>query len=323
MDLLSIIVPVYNTAEYLDACVGSIVGQTYKELEIILVDDGSTDGSPALCDAWAEKDPRIRVIHKENGGLSSARNAGMAAASGKYFGFVDSDDVVSCRMFEIMLSLAEEHKADIAQCGYVSFSDRSAFIFDKKAPGETFEFDAHAAVESLLVDGRVDVICWNKLVNRSIACIVPFEEGRINEDVLWTYRVIEKAVKTAVTSEPLYGYYQRPGSIMNSRYTEKRFDGIYALGQRAREIKLAFPDLYPLAERNYAGGCMYHYQWLCRLPDSDEYRGYRKRLHGLFCASDLKAVYSVAGLKYRVWYTMFRLMPALTCKLRNLLKIGL
>ena len=323
MSLISVIVPVYNTAEYLNACVSSIVGQTYRELEIILVDDGSTDDSPALCDAWAEKDPRIRVIHKENGGLSSARNAGMAVAAGSYFGFVDSDDVVSCRMLDALLSLAKERNADIAQCGYVSFSDRKAFVFDENVPGETYEFDAHAAVESLLVDGMVNVICCNKLVSRSIACLVPFEEGRINEDVLWTYRAIEKAAKTAVTSEPLYGYYQRQGSIMNSRYTEKRFDGIYALEQRAKEVKRSFPDLFPLAERNYAGGCMYHYQWLCRLPDSDEYRSFRRRLHDMFCASDLSAVYSAIGLKYRVWYTMFRSAPAFTCKLRNLLKIGL
>lgn len=324
MKLISVIVPVYNTAEYLDACVGSIVGQTYRELEIILVDDGSTDRSPEMCDAWAERDPRIRVIHKENGGLSSARNAGMKIATGAYCGFVDSDDLISPRMFETLYTLAIDWNADIVQCGYSCFFDHSVFSFpEDTGPDEEIAFDAHDAVKSLLTDGRVDVICCNKLVTGEIAKSVPFEEGRINEDVLWTYRVLEKAKKTVVTSEPLYGYYQREGSIMNSRYTEKRFDGIYALEQRAKEVKQSFPDLFPLAERNYAGGCMYHYQWLCRLPDSEEYRGYRKRLHDLFCSADLETVYSVTGLKYRVWYAMFRVMPTLTCQIRNLLKIGL
>lgn len=323
MDLISVIIPVYNTKPYLNACLESVVGQTYRELEIILVDDGSTDGSGELCDEWAKKDSRIRVIHKKNGGLSSARNAGMAVASGEYFGFVDSDDVVSYRMFEVLCSLVKEQNAEISQCGYISFSDRTTFPFDENAPRKADEFDAYAAVRSLLVDGTVDVVCWNKLVSRIIARLVPFEEGRINEDVLWTYRVIEKAAKMAVTSEPLYGYYQRPGSIMNSRYTEKRFDGIYALGQRAKEVKAVFPDLFPLAEKQFAGGCMYHYQLLCHLPDCEEYRGYRKRLYDLFVHSDLKAVYSVTGMKYRVWYTLFRMFPAMTCRIRNLLRIGL
>ena len=323
MALISVIIPVYNTKPYLNACLESVVGQTYRELEIILVDDGSTDGSGELCDEWARKDARIRVVHKENGGLSSARNAGMSVGKGAYFGFVDSDDIISPKMFEVLSRLADEHSADIVQCGYVCFSSFSPQIFSYSAVPVVHSYHTYDAVKSMITDAGVDVICCNKLIRREIAKQVLFEEGRINEDVLWTFRVVAGSSKTVVTSEPFYGYYQREGSIMNSRYTEKRFDGIYALEQRAKEVKAIFPDLFPLAERQFAGGCMYHYQLICRLPDSDEYRDYRKRLYDLFIHSDLKSVFSVTGLKYRVWYTLFRMFPAMTCRIRNLLRIGL
>ncbi|MBR4727351.1 MAG: glycosyltransferase [Clostridia bacterium] len=323
MDLISIIVPVYKVEPYLDACVTSIVNQTYNNLEIILVDDGSPDRCPAMCDAWAARDPRIRVIHKENGGLSSARNAGMAIATGDYFGFVDSDDQISPEMYAHLYELSQLLHADIVQCGVVKFSDAAPLKFSVCENADTQVYSAKEAVEALLTSGKVDVTCWNMLVSQAVASVVLFDEGRINEDVLWTYRTIARSKKIAVTSAPLYGYYQRDGSIMNSVYTEKRFDALYALEQRAKEIKRDFPELYPFAERSFAGGCMYHCQWLCRLPDTEEYRAFRKQLHAKFVQADLKAVYSVTGLKYRLWYTLFCYWPTVICKIRNLLKIGL
>lgn len=323
MDLISVIVPVYGVEAYLDACVQSIVDQTYQNLEIILVDDGSPDRCPAMCDAWAAKDSRIRVIHKENGGLSSARNAGMAAANGAYLGFVDSDDRIAPEMYQTLYSLLQQNLADIAQCGVLEYSDATPPVFPEEQAPAIRRYTAMDAVQSLLMDNGVSVICCSMLVKRDVACEVAFEVGRINEDVLWTYRTIARSERVVTTSQQLYGYYQREGSIMNSSYTEKRFDAIYAIGQRAKEIKEQFPALFPLAERSYAGACMYHYQWLCRLPETEEYRAFRRQLHARFLQADLKAVYSVTGLKYKVWYTMFRFWPAATCKIRNQLRIGL
>ena len=324
MDLISVIIPVYNVEKYLDSCVESVVNQTYKNLEIILVDDGSTDNCPALCDAWANKDARVKVIHKQNGGLSSARNTGLTIASGDYIGFVDSDDYISVYMYEVLLSLINEKKAEIAQCDYFVYSDftkKSALY--KKEISSKLVFDSHDAVKSMLTDGIITVICCSKLIKASIAKNVFFEEGVINEDVLWTYRILTES-KTIVTSnEKLYGYFQRDGSIMNSSYTEKRFDALKANRMRADAVKTDFPDLFPLAERTYAGSCMYHYQWLCRLDDTEEYRSFRKRLHKMFVCADLKSVFSVTDLKYKIWYVAFEYFPAFTCKIRNLLKIGL
>lgn len=126
--MISVIVPVYKVEKYLDQCVASIVSQSFSDLEIILVDDGSPDNCPAMCDAWAKRDSRIRVIHKENGGLSDARNAGMAAAKGSFIGFVDSDDIIPPEMYQVLFSLLKQDDSDIAACGIKQFGDKGASL---------------------------------------------------------------------------------------------------------------------------------------------------------------------------------------------------
>lgn len=324
MPTISVIVPVYKVEKYLDACVESIVNQTYKDLEIILVDDGSPDNCPAMCDAWAQKDTRIKVIHKKNGGLSSARNAGIAIAKGEYIGFVDSDDIINPAMYELLYNAIRSTDSDIVQCKCFRFYDFPLFSFpDKTQTTDIASFANINAIKLLLQDKLFTTTCWNDLTVSKIAKATLFEIGKINEDVLWTYRAFSKAEKISHINIPLYGYYQRANSIMNSAYTEKRFDALYALEQRAKEIREDFPALYPVALRSYAGSCMYHYQTLCRLPKTNEYEGFKKRLHKRFCDTDLKTVLSATELKYKIWYTLFRFFPTLTCNLRNILKIGL
>ncbi len=322
MDLISIIVPVYNVEDYLDACIDSIVNQTYYNLEIILVDDGSDDSCPMLCDCWAQRDSRIKVIHKENGGASSARNAGIDACTGKYIGFVDSDDIISPYMYEKLYKLLTGKSADFVQCGMILFSDTPFRGFPHRDRVKVSVLNPAESV-NLLLSGDISSTCPNTLSERNTALSTKFDVGMINEDVMWVYRMLVKSAKTVVTDEELYAYYQRPGSVMNSSYSEKRFDAIKALRMRADSIKKDFPSLYPAAERTYAGVCMYHYQTVCRCEKSEEYEEYKKRLFGMFCGSDLDAVYSVTDLKYKLWYTAFRLLPDLTCKIRNMLRIGL
>lgn len=323
-ELISVIVPVYKVEAYLDACVESIVNQTYKDLEIILVDDGSPDNCPAMCDEWAKKDSRIKVIHKTNGGLSDARNVGMEIATGAYIGFVDSDDIISPDMYSVLYNHLTLYSADIVQCQMLKF-ENLPFEY-KKLPStkeRTTSYSAEEAVRDLLDEKNVRCTCPNMLLKASIARSVLFDIGRINEDVLWTYRVIAKAKKIIVTDAQLYFYYQRPGSIMNSSYSVKRFDALYALEQRAEEIKNDFPVLYPTALCHYVGGCFYHYQRLCRLPSCKEYSAFKKQIHKRFLDSDIKTVMSATSSKYKIWYFLFRLFPNFTCKIRNLLKIGL
>lgn len=322
MDLISVIVPVYNVEKYLDACVESIVNQTYKNLEIILVDDGSPDNCPAMCDAWAERDSRIRVLHKKNGGLSDARNAGMRICKGDYIGFIDSDDFIAAGMYEKLHDLLIENDADVAQCKMVLFSDIPFRGFHESEKTNISLFTAEEAVASLIC-GKFSTTCPSILSKREIALSTEFEVGMINEDVIWTYRILAKSSKVILTDEVFYAYYQRPGSIMNSSYSVKRFDALKALRMRADSIRIRFPSLYPVAERSYAGVCMYHYQTLCRLEKTEEYKSFKKRLHKMFCNSDLKVVFSVSNLKYKLWYSLFMIIPELTCRIRNIFKIGL
>ena len=323
MSLISVIVPVYNVEKYLDACVETIVNQTYKELEIILVDDGSPDRCPEMCDEWAKKDSRIKVIHKENGGLSDARNCGMKAATGEYIGFVDSDDLIHPQMFEKLFDATNKTNADIAQCKSVKFYNFSDVKFQTTTTNSFSTFDSYGAVNNLLSGFEIDTTCWNKLYKSSVALKVDFEVGRINEDVLWTYRVIALCNEVVSIDEGLYWYYQREDSIMNCEYSEKKLDALYALSKRAQEIKIKFPDLYPLAERSYSGVCMYHYQMICRNYCNSEMKEIKKKLHQKFCESDLASVYKVIDVQYKIWYLLFKIFPDFTCKIRNTLKIGL
>ncbi len=342
MSLISIIIPVYNTEKYLNSCVESVAGQTFDNLEIILVDDGSTDNCPAICDEWAHRDSRIRVIHKANGGQGEARNIGIEKSHGDYIGFVDSDDTISPFMYERLYSLIVSENADMVQCAMKKVNQSAdedshcGKIISPHPPQGTLSFpgevsqDYHIktytpyeAVKTLLSDKIITSTCPSVLIKAEIAEKIPFDTGMINEDVMWIYRALRESSKTIVTDEILYAYYQREGSTMNSEYNEKKFDALKAHRMRSDAMKSDFPDLHPLAERGYAGTCMYHYQWLCRLEDKPEYREFRRRLHGMFLSSDLKAVYSVTDLKYKIWYTAFKLLPSLTCKIRNTLRIGL
>lgn len=321
--LISIIVPVYNVEDYVDRCVESIINQSYHNLEIILVDDGSTDSSGKKCDEWKEKDNRIIVIHKENGGQGEARNFGLNAANGEYVGFVDSDDLISERMYSDLLELAKTANADVVGCRHIDFDDKNSPAFDNAVSKQFVEMTQKEAVEDIIREKHFASTVWNLLVRLSIAKNVLFDVGKIHEDILWPFRVILSSEKLIFTEGAYYAYYQRSGSTMNSGYSSKRFDGLDALQIRAELTEDKYPELYPIAVRAYLGGCMYQYQYLCRQPKSKEFENYKKILHKRFCSGDKKALFDGLGLFYKIWYTMFKPCPNLTCKIRNTLKIGL
>lgn len=215
--LISIIIPVYKVEQYLDECMHSIIGQTYRNLEIILVDDGSPDGCPLLCDAYAKQDERIRVVHKPNGGLSDARNAGLAIATGEYIGFVDSDDCVELNMFETLLAKIEEYHTDIVSCKFTNYIDGRIDPSDIK----TLQGYDEGKVLSLhdyfteIVHEHLDNASWNKLYRKSILT-ERFCKGRNNEDYLFFSQLVKKhpEAKIAFTTETFYKYrQQREGSI--------------------------------------------------------------------------------------------------------------
>lgn len=211
--LISIIVPVYNVEQYLGRCVDSLIGQTYKNIEIILVDDGAKDRSGQICDEYALKDERIIVIHKENGGLSDARNAGIKVAKGAFIGFVDSDDYVAPCMYEELIACLTETDSDIAMCRYIRFKgDRCTECLT--SPDECVEMNTLQALENIYSDdGEVYTVAWNKLYKREVIADIRYPVKRINEDEFTTYKYIANAKKIVFTQKVLYFYFYNGNSI--------------------------------------------------------------------------------------------------------------
>ena len=221
--LISVIVPVYNVEEYLPRCVDSILAQTYANLEIILVDDGTKDASDRICDEYARKDSRVRVIHKENGGLSSARNAGLEAASGEYLAFVDSDDWIEPETYETLLGLALREQVKLVCGGRYDISAETGLREVGLCPPRQEVVDGEEAVRRLFVWDNIDSAAWDKLYHRSLFREVRFPLGKICEDIPIMYRIFLDAGRVAMCDRPLYNYFHRPGSITTASVSEKTF----------------------------------------------------------------------------------------------------
>lgn len=232
--LISVVIPVYRTEEYIDRCAESVINQTYKNLEIIFVDDGSPDNCPVMCDEWAKKDSRIVVIHKENGGLSSARNAGVAIAKGEWVGFVDSDDYIAPDMYEKMFLAVQESKADLCICGMKWINEDGSLykeILSSPITDELLTME-QALYKLVRLDYYYYVTSVNKLYKKELFEKVAFPEGKLHEDEFTAHLFIEECEKIACIKDELYFYVQHQKSIMNSEYSIKRLDGVYALYDR-------------------------------------------------------------------------------------------
>jgi len=222
--LLSVIIPVYNVESYLTRCVDSILRQTYGNLEVILVNDGSRDGSGAICDEFAARDHRVRVIHKENGGLSSARNAGLEAAHGEYITFVDSDDWIVEDAYEHLLSLLEEYDVKLVCGGNVDVFSKTGTQKLGVCPKKKEIISAEEMVGRMfMIDGCDSSVC-DKVFHRSLLEDFHFPLGKISEDTAVTYKIVLKAGQVAMTDKPFYFYYHRPDSITTTAVSGKNFD---------------------------------------------------------------------------------------------------
>ena len=235
MDIISVIVPIYNVREYLKKCVQSILNQSYQLIELILVNDGSTDGSGALCDELSILDQRIKVIHKENGGLSYARNMGIEIATGKYILFVDSDDYILPQMCECLLSAVKKYKCQIAICDFVE-------VYNDDKDEEKVETDINRVLCKKM--GKDDMsnfyseapkkfdIAWNKLYERELFSDIRYPIGKIHEDTATTYQLLYKAKDSVYIDAKLYCYRQRNNSIMGTGTTKRSLDALDALQQK-------------------------------------------------------------------------------------------
>ncbi len=240
---ISVIVPVYKVEPYLRKCLDSIVSQTYQNLEIILVDDGSPDNCGAICDEYAAGDERIRVIHKENGGVSTARNAGLAAATGDWIGWVDSDDWIELDMYEYLLKNAQEQEADIAVCSrHEVYRDRQVTLgWDNVEP-----LDRETGLKRLLENGAMQNTLWDKLWKRELFEGLSFPEGRNYEDIAIMHRLFLRAGRVVCLPGAKYHYVQRQGSIVADTTLNNRLDHYRASKERYDEMVGCWPELEPL-----------------------------------------------------------------------------
>ncbi len=239
---ISVIVPVYNVEKYLDRCIKSICGQTYKNLEIILVDDGSTDLSGMICDDQKKSDQRIRVIHKKNGGLSDARNAGLEIATGDYIGFVDSDDWIESDMYDSLLTAVKEHNVRLAITGINRIYDNGYEIdqFTRKMP---IEYVGTDIIRRYLLQDSFSTAAWDKLYHRSLFKNRRFPKGKLYEDAPVIFDILCEIEKAIVLGKPHYHYFQRSDSICGQAFSEKKMDHYEFSKDIQRRVKEEYPTL--------------------------------------------------------------------------------
>lgn len=318
MDRISVIVPVYKVEPYLDKCVQSIVNQTYRNLEIILVDDGSPDRCGEICDAWAAKDSRIKVIHQKNMGGGAARNAGLDIATGAWISFVDSDDYIAPFMLEYLHSLMDR-ETDIAECSHMDVTGDDALF--PGGPVSISFWDTQSAMEAHIRDRFFRQLIWNKLYRRDVIGDIRFPVGTKIDDEFFTYRVLGNAKRLVLSNRVCYAYRQQPSSVMHSLNMPARLQGLNAKTERCDYLRERFPELLATARAELWFSCLYNGQLILRQCQQDQ------RTEALGALRKIIKNYPLMSFsgttKERIWLALARVSFTGTCRLRNLLGIGL
>ncbi len=317
--LISVVVPVYKVERYLDWCLQSITCQTYGNLEILLVDDGSPDHSGEICDRWAEKDSRIRVIHQENQGAGAARNAALDAAKGELIGFVDSDDYISPVFYSYLYSLLDD-RTDISECGFVEVEGENAGFDRGERPAA--RYTPREAMEAHIRDRLFRQLIWNKLYRRKVVEDVRFPVGTGIDDEYFTYQALGRAGGLAHSDEILYAYRQQENSIMHRPYSLKRLNGIRAKQQRLSYLEAHMPDLVSLAKNELLISCLYGMQGTMRSLTGEERRQAEKFLEDTSAALKPVSVETEDSLKRKALLRWAGISLKGTAWVLNLLENG-
>ena len=255
--VISIVVPVYRVEPYLNKCVDSILNQTHGNLEVILVDDGSPDNCGAICDAYAAQDSRVKVIHKENGGLSSARNAGLDVITGEYVGFVDSDDWIEPEMYESLLNLIVQHDAQMALGGVADeiLYDGTLTTVKTSDYGQTPFAENHICAMKRFFQGSW--AAWDKLYQAALFKEIRFPEGEINEDEAIALCLLEQCQRVCYTNKVFYHYLRRPDSITTTSFHKKKLAWIQHCWNNLRYVENNYPELVSYAAARYHGSLIW------------------------------------------------------------------
>lgn len=243
--LVSVIVPIYKTEPYLDRCIESIINQTYKNIEILLIDDGSPDGCPKICDEWEKKDNRIKVVHKINGGISSTRNIGLDMCKGEYITFIDSDDYIEPETVADLYFACLQNNSQMSICGRFIVCEN--YMKVDKCFEKTETIEPCDCVKYMLAGEKCDCVVWGKLYHRSLWAEIRFPLGKIYEDIAILYKVVLNANQITVLSKPLYNFYRHEGSITKSEFNGKQLDYTSNTREMLGDIRINYPELYEYA----------------------------------------------------------------------------
>ena len=315
-ELISVIVPVYKVEAYLSACVESVLAQTWENFEILLVDDGSPDNCPRMCDEFAARDSRVRVIHKENGGLSSARNAGIDAAKGEYLAFLDSDDLWTPVFLERLYTALTKTGADFSACLFRRFQGEPP----KEVPlaAEAEALSQREAFECLFNHRNENmVVAPNKLYKRAIFDSIRYPLGQLHEDEAVIHQVIGAAEKVAWIEEAHYLYRETPNSITTAKFTVKRLDETLAKESRIAYFEsCGLQDLADRTKRIYLHNLMRLYRTAhTELEDRAAAKEVCGQLYRRFCQLHTSRLMAGASVKVKLRSAMFRCAPGLYSKL--------
>lgn len=265
--LLSIIIPIYNVKKYLPFTLENILKQKFDDYEVILVDDGSTDGSEEICNQYVEKNSKVCVIHQKNAGVSIARNIGVACAKGRYVGFVDSDDLIEPNMFKILVEIAEQERADIVQCRHNRIEKIEKVIYS----GYKREIDGCTFVREMFNyqsnEYTNQVALWSKIYRRELFSDIIFPKGRTYEDEQETYKICLKAKKIIQIPDELYHYIKRENSIITGISAKKMLDKQLALMDRLDYLPQRLPELKEKCARSFL---LYSENIMCKLYKNGE-----------------------------------------------------
>lgn len=316
-DLISVIIPVYKVEKYLCRCVDSVLEQTYTNMEIILVDDGSPDNCPVMCDEYARQDSRVKVIHQENAGLSGARNAGIDMAQGQWLAFVDSDDYLAADFLERLYQACVDTGSSLSVCRWEYVRGET---IPEHGTGETRVYTGREMLANLYVpDGAYFVVAWNKLYRKELFEDIRYPLGRIHEDEATTYRIYDKVRKAAYVDRSLYGYFVTLVSITRG-FNPKRMDWVTAVAERLDFFEqkgyteLMVPGLQALAD----GSIDIWFGLRDQLPGSEKQQEEIRTL----IREGLRRVkkYGKFPLRTEIGYRLFLTWPGLYRKLLNQVK---
>lgn len=324
MPTISVIVPVYKVEPYIRRCVDSILAQTYRDFELILVDDGSPDSCGMICDEYAEQDSRIHVIHQKNGGLSAARNAGIdwafANSDSQWLTFVDSDDWVHPQMLKHLLEMVEENKVSVGVCNHLETTGQTPVVSDVPDPVEIWEPENFYLQHTLNA-----TLAWGKLYHKDCFAALRYPAGKIHEDEYITYRIMFAQRQIAYSQMPMYWYFTNAEGITKSVWSVKRMDAVEAVrGQVAYFKENGFTRAYKVAAENFANTIVYHIDSVEKSGLSDmEKQTYQRNLrrqlgHMIWKYKD---AYSFRNMQW-VYYYAYPLMVARYLRIKDLLQIG-